>query len=46
MISATITMNSLSNYFYNAGYSRSKVALSIKQLDENSKFYITLQTLI
>ena len=42
-IAPTITMNSLSNYnVYNAGYSRSKTAVGISQLSENSgEFYIT-----
>ena len=46
-IAPTITMNSLSNYnVYNAGYSRSKTAVGISQLSENSgEFYITTTTL-
>ena len=43
----TITMNSLSNYnVYNTGTSRSKTAVGISQLSENSgEFYLTTQSL-
>ena len=43
----TITMNSLSNYnVYNTGAARSKTAVGISQLSENSgEFYLTTQSL-